>query len=161
MSYSSYHFVTHWKVRGGIHLVFEILRDGENYSQWWRPAYVSSRVVGLQGGHKVHCLVRAKLPYTLSFTMELAHEKPPYELELRATGELVGRGLWRLREAGELTEIEFQWDVRAEKTLVKWLSPILRPLFHWNHDWVMRMGQIGLQEEVERRGSLRISRPQH
>lgn len=156
--FADYRFVTHGKVEGPIRLVYDILKDGENYSQWW-PAFKSSRVVGLKGSHKIHSLVRARLPYTLSFTTELVRENPPTEIEIRATGELVGSGIWRLRETEEATEIEFEWDVRVEKPLIKWLTPILKPLFRWNHDWVMRVGEVCLQKEVERRGSLRISRP--
>lgn len=156
MSFADYHFITHWRVRGPIQLVYDILKDGEAYSQWWRPAYVSTRAVGPKA---IRALVRAKLPYTLDFTTEAVRENPPTELEIRASGELSGRGLWRLRQEGDWTAIEFYWDVRAEKFLVKLLSPLLKPLFRWNHDWVMRVGEEGLQREIEHRGSLRLARP--
>lgn len=156
MAIWDYHFITHWRVRGPIQLVYDILKDGEAYSQWWRPAYVSTRAVGPKA---IRSLVRAKLPYTLDFTTEAVRENPPTELEIRATGELSGRGLWRLRQEGDWTVIEFYWDVRAEKFLVKLLSPLLKPLFRWNHDWVMRVGEEGLQREIEHRSSLRLVRP--
>jgi len=148
MSTADYHFVTHWKVKGPIQTVFDILKDGESYSQWWQPAYVSTRVAGAK---KVRALVRAKLPYTLDFTTELVRESAPNEIEIKATGELAGTGLWRLSQIGDMTEIQFFWDVRAEKFLVKLLSPFLKPVFRWNHDWVMKVGEKGLQEEIERR----------
>ena len=147
MAFSDYHFVTHWRVRGPIQKVYEILRDGPGYFRWWRPAYVRSEEVGPK---KVESLVRAKLPYTLRFTTEVVRERPPDEFEIRATGELSGTGLWKLRQSGETTEIDFFWDVRAEKALVRWLSPVFKPLFRWNHDWVMKMGERGLQEQVDR-----------
>jgi hypothetical protein len=103
------------------------------------------------GLRKVRSLVRAKLPYTLNFTTELVRERPPHELEIKASGELVGTGLWKLNEKDGWTEIEFHWDVRAEKPLVRWLSFLLKPLFRWNHDWVMRVGERGLQGEINRR----------
>ncbi len=147
MAASDYHFVSYWRVRGPIRLVYDILKDGERYSQWWCPAYVSTRKVG---DKKVQSLVRAKLPYTLDFNTELVREDPPHELEIRATGELAGRGLWRLEENSGDVVVTFYWDVRAEKTLVKLLSPLLKPLFRWNHDWVMKVGEKGLQEEINR-----------
>jgi hypothetical protein len=148
MSSSDYHFVTHWKVRGPIRLVYDILKDGEHYDRWWRPAYVRTTVVGTK---KVRASVRAKLPYTLDFTTELVREDPPREFEIRATGELAGRGLWKLEEKDGFVAVTFYWDVRAEKFWVKILSPILKPLFKWNHDWVMRTGEAGLQGEIARR----------
>jgi hypothetical protein len=150
MAASDYHFVTHWKIRGPIRAVYDILKDGEGYSRWWKPAYVRTDVVGTR---KVRALVRARLPYTLDFTTELVREDPPREIEIRATGELAGRGLWRLAQEDGLVAVTFHWDVSAEKPLVKLLSPILKPLFKWNHDWVMRTGEKGLQTEIDRRYS--------
>ncbi len=156
MGLNDYHFVTHWRVRGPIQLVYDILKDGEGYSRWWRPAYVSTTSTG---DKKIRALVRARLPYTLDFATEPVRENPPFEFEIRSTGELSGRGLWKLRQEGEMTAVDFFWDVRAEKPLVKLLSPILKPLFKWNHDWVMKVGEKGLQQEIEHRSSLRLGRP--
>jgi len=142
-----YHFVTHWRVKGPIQKIYEILKDGRSYSRWWRPAYVSSEEVEPR---KIEALVRAKLPYTLRFTTEVIHEDPPHEFKIRASGELEGTGLWKLHQDGEMTEVTFFWDVRAQKTLVRWLSFLLKPLFIWNHDWVMKTGETALQAEVNR-----------
>ncbi|MBI3541040.1 MAG: polyketide cyclase, partial [Deltaproteobacteria bacterium] len=89
-----------------------------------------------------------KLPYTLTFTTELVREVPPREIEIKASGELAGRGLWRLEQKGEMAHITFLWDVRTERPLMRLLSPLLKPLFSWNHDWVMKTGEKALQEEV-------------
>lgn len=148
MSASEYHFITHWKVRGPIRLVYDILKDGEHYDRWWKPAYVKTSVAGAR---QVRALVRAKLPYTLDFTTELVREDPPREIEIRALGELAGRGLWKLEEKGDEVSVTFYWDVSAEKPLVKLLSPVLKPLFKWNHDWVMRTGEGQLRKEIIRR----------
>lgn len=147
MAFCDYHFVTYWKIRGRIETVFEILKDGPRYSAWWKPAYVKTEKVGSQ---KTLSLVRAKLPYTLSFTTELVREIPSTELEIRAAGELVGRGLWKLKQAGEVTEVVFYWDVQVAKPIVRWLSLFLKPVFRWNHDWVMKGGEEALQAEIHR-----------
>lgn len=154
MRAADYHFVTSWTIRGPVRLIFDILKDGENYCRWWRPAYVRTDRVGTK---KVRALVRAKLPYTLDFTTELVREDPPNEIEIRASGELSGRGLWRLEENSGDVVITFYWDVRARKPWVKFLSPVLKPLFRWNHDWVMRTGEGRLQAEIDRR--IRVSSP--
>ena len=152
MAFSDYSFVTHWRVRGPIQTVYDILKDGESYSQWWQPAYVSTRAVGTK---KVRSLVRAKLPYTLDFTTELVRENPPYEFEIKSTGELSGKGLWKLEESGDgMVNVTFFWDVRANKFWVRFLSPIFKRIFQWNHDWVMELGEKGLVKEIEYRLSL-------
>jgi hypothetical protein len=150
MSQHEYHFTTRWRVKGPIQVVYDILKDGPKYADWWRPAYRSSIKVGPE---KVASTVRAKLPYTLKFDTELIREQPPKELALRSTGELVGTGLWKLRQVDSYTEVDFIWDVSAEKPIIRRLSFLLKPLFNWNHDWVMKVGERGLQEEVNRRNS--------
>lgn len=148
MPSSDYHFITHWRVKGPIRTVFEILKDGKSYARWWTPAYVSSQEVEPK---KIEALVRAKLPYTLRFTTEMIHETPPHEFKIRAMGELEGTGLWKLKENGEATEVSFYWDVRANKVIVRWFSFVLKPFFAWNHDWVMNTGETALQAEINRR----------
>lgn len=146
MAFYDYSFVTHWKVRGPIRAVYAILKDGKNYSRWWRPAYLKSEEIA---PNRVQSLVRAKLPYTLIFTTEPVRENPPHEFEIRASGELAGTGLWKLRQEGEWTYAEFHWNVRAEKPLVRWLSFLLKPIFKWNHDWVMKTGEACLSQLIK------------
>lgn len=146
MSFFDYRFITHWRIRGPINLVYSLLKEGGNYSKWWGSAYKSSREVG-QNAFEV--LVRAKLPYTLRFTTELIDENPPYGFTLRATGELEGTGRWELNPQGETTEVIFYWNVRANKRIIRWFSFLLKPFFVWNHHWVMKEGEKGLQKEVD------------
>src|SRR5262249_19602043 len=134
-------------LRGSPERIFEILKDGPRYSQWWQPAYVETKKISEK---KVESLVRARLPYTLRFTTEWVREEKPREIEIRSQGELAGTGLWTLKQDGDFTEVQFFWDVRAEKPLVRWLSFILKPLFRWNHDWVMKTGEGCLQRELDR-----------
>lgn len=145
MAFHHYSFVTKWRIQGPIYKVYNILRDGKQYAHWWRPAYLLSEEIG-DGCIRVR--VRAKLPYTLVFETKPIRENPPYELEIQAFGELSGTGLWKLREEERWTLIEFHWNVRAEKPLVRWLSPFFKPIFKWNHDWVMRTGEACLQTKM-------------
>ena len=144
-----YHFVTHWKIHGPIELIYEVLKDGKNYSRWWNKNYLVSEELDSQ---TLRCIVRAFLPYTLTFTSQILSENPPHEFKISANGELIGTGLWRLQQNGSVTDIEFFWDVQAQKFLMRWLSFFLKPLFVWNHTWVMRQGELALKSEVEKRG---------
>jgi hypothetical protein len=62
----------------------------------------------------------------------------------RATGELTGTGRWRLFEQDGLTAILYEWNVATSKRWMTLLAPVLRPVFAWNHDVVMRWGGEGL-----------------
>jgi uncharacterized protein YqjF (DUF2071 family) len=149
MNEGAYHFVNHWRVRGAIDLVYDILRDGPRYAEWW-PAYRISEDVGPS---KTRVATQARFPpYALEFTAEIVREKRPSEIDIVASGHLSGSGKWRLEAAGPLeTDIVFYWDVDANRKVMVALAPILRPLFDWNHDWVMSQGERALQWELDRR----------
>lgn len=49
------------------------------------------------------------------------------------------------------TEATYVWTITAAKPLLKYLSPLLRPLFEWNHRWAMARGEEALREELKRR----------
>ena len=37
-----------------------------------------------------------------------------------------------------------EWNVEVRKVLVRRLTPVLRPLFAWNHGWAMARGLAGI-----------------
>ncbi len=43
-----------------------------------------------------------------------------------------------------MTAVVYEWNVHTTKAWMNLLSPIARPVFEWNHDWVMRNGAQGL-----------------
>jgi hypothetical protein len=69
---------------------------------------------------------------------------PPREIEIRAAGDLTGRGVWTLTPGPRGVHIRFDWRVTADRLLLRILSPLLRPLFRWNHTWCIRRAQEGL-----------------
>ena len=87
---------------------------------------------------------RSKLPYDLVFEAKTRTVEKPRLIEADAFGELAGRGRWRLFEQGGVTAVLYEWNVHTTKPWMKLLAPIARPVFEWNHDWVMRRGGEGI-----------------
>src|SRR5207245_2391637 len=83
-------------------------------------------------------------PYALAFDMRVVTVDRPCTMEGRASGELAGTGRWRLFEEDGVTAVLYEWDVATTRPWMNALSPLLRPAFVWNHDWVMRQGGEGL-----------------
>ena len=61
-------------------------------------------------------------------------------IEGRAEGELRGLGRWTLRADGAQTAVRYEWIVAVTKPWQRRLAPLLRPVFHWNHNVVMGWG---------------------
>jgi hypothetical protein len=93
---------------------------------------------------------RSKLPYELEFEMRTTRVAQPVLLEGEATGELAGTGRWRLLEqdgpstGAPVTVVTYEWNVATTKPWMNLLAPVARPVFAWNHDWVMGNGGEGL-----------------
>ena len=43
MATNEYHFVTHWRVRGTVAEVMEVISDAESLPRWWPAVYLEAR----------------------------------------------------------------------------------------------------------------------
>jgi hypothetical protein len=93
-------------------------------------------------------LTRGKLPYKLRWQAEIIEADRPISFVIRAIGDFDGRGVWSLQQQGNDVAIAFDWRLRAEKPLLRYLSFLFKPLFKWNHRWAMARGQEGLRAEI-------------
>jgi len=146
---------TDWLVSGSIEDVATILSEAERFPDWWPDVYLSVRVVEPGGpdgvGRRVALHTRGWLPYTLRWQGTLVEDRRPHGWTIEATGDLVGRGVWRLEQRGDLAAVRYDWQVAVEKPLLRPLTPILRPVYAANHRWAMARGLEGLNRELARR----------
>jgi hypothetical protein len=97
----------------------------------------------------VGCVTRhrfkGRLPYVLKLTSELVRVDPPRGFEAHVRGDISGRGVWTLTETARGVHVRFDWRVNADRPLLRLLTPLLRPLFRWNHNWAIRRAMEGLE----------------
>ena len=142
-----YRFLTTWLMECDRERVWEAIYDSEAWPGWWRGV---ERVVEIVPGDESgvgqvsRYTWRSKLPYELSFDMLTTRVERPRLLEGEASGELTGTGRWRLFEQDSVTAVTYEWNVGTTKRWMNLLAPIARPVFAWNHDWVMGNGAEGL-----------------
>ena len=145
---ANYSFVTPWNIVAAIEDVFEALMASERYPEWW-PSFVRYRSLtpGVTGvGAQAEQVVRSVLPYQLTYRTKTTKLDPPREVAYDAVGDLNGRGRFVLEPSAHGTSVTYYWDVATAKRLMNALSPFLRPLFMWHHNWVMRQGERGLNQ---------------
>jgi uncharacterized protein YndB with AHSA1/START domain len=147
---SEYEFLTTWCLEAPREPVWDAIWEAERWPEWWRGV-VGARIVTAGDeagvGQVARYTWRSRLPYDLEFEMTTTEVDKPHLLEGHAMGELAGIGRWRLFEQdGEVpvTAVVYEWNVSTAKPWMNVLAPIARPLFEWNHDWVMRNGGAGL-----------------
>jgi hypothetical protein len=128
-----------------------VLSRPEDYPRWWRGVYLSAKPLD-PSGKRVAVVAKGRLPYKLRFTIETLRTEKPSLIEFRATGDFVTDvSRWVLKPEGGGTAVTLEWNPRVEKPLVKFLSPILKSLFYWNHEWTMKRGQRQIVEYLDGR----------
>jgi uncharacterized protein YndB with AHSA1/START domain len=143
---AEYLFVDEWDVAAPLERVFDALADARTYPQWWTPIYrqVSSDGPPEVGGESRQRF-RAKLPYTLSMVSKIVRMEPPHKFEVDVDGDLRGHGVWTLTPENGNVHVRFDWHVHADRTIIRVLTPILRPVFRWNHSVAIRAAIRGLE----------------
>lgn len=155
MASHDYTFITRWRVRGRQEEVSRVLRDVEAFPRWWPSVYLDVREVRKGDergvGREVDLWTKGWLPYTLRWRLRVTESRGSAGFSLEATGDFVGRGVWRFEQDGEHVNVAYDWRIRAEKPLLRYLSFVLKPIFAANHHWAMAQGEESLKEELERR----------
>ena len=144
---AAYRFLTTWLLESPCQPVWDAIHDQVSWPSWWRGVEAADelRTGDPSGVGTVSRLVwRSRLPYEISFEVTTERVEPPHLMAGRAVGELTGTGTWRLFEVDGLTAVVYDWDVRTTKAWMNLLAPIARPVFEWNHDWVMARGGEGM-----------------
>lgn len=150
-----YRFVNTWRLRGDVAAVADVIGEPKGYQRWWPCAWLDYE--GIQRGDErgvggiFRYRVKGWMPYTLKLTFQVREVDLPRRLTVDASGDLVGRGTWTLRQDGDRVEVRYEWRVRADRWFIRRLSRLLKPLFRSNHFWVMRNGARSLQLELARR----------
>lgn len=149
----STHFdlISHWRIPASVDRVWAALADPEGWPHWW--SYVRTVRTLRRGDPSGVGSVRriqwsTRLPYDIVIEVEAVEAVRHERLRGRSRGQLRGEGIWLLRSAGDLTDVTYVWRVELAKPWMRWLAPLLAPVFRWNHDGVMRAGEAGLTRHL-------------
>jgi uncharacterized protein YndB with AHSA1/START domain len=144
---ADYAFLTTWLLESPCEPVWEAVYDQERWPQWWRGVEEAEPVRDgeANGIGTVSRLVwKSLLPYRVEFEVTTTRIEPLRLLEADAVGELSGVGRWRFYEQDGVTAVLYEWNVATSKAWMNLLAPVARPVFEWNHDWVMARGGEGI-----------------
>jgi uncharacterized protein YndB with AHSA1/START domain len=149
---AEYRFLTTWLIEAERERVWDAIYESERWPEWWRGVVEAERLadgdeagIGQVGRY----LWRSRLPYPVRFEITTTCVGRPHLLEGSAVGELEGTGRWRLFEQNDaarppFTAVLYEWNVTTTKAWMNLMAPVARPIFRWNHDWVMRNGGAGI-----------------
>ncbi len=148
---TDYNFLTVWKFEAPIDKIYNTVHDADNYHLWWKG---QSKVETIQRGDSLGVgavkkfRTKSVLPYSLTYTGTVQHVEPLIKVVGTTTGELEGTGTWIFAQTKGITTVEYYWIVKTNSALMNFLSPVMKPVFEWNHDVVMRWGAEGLAKYI-------------
>lgn len=149
MPATHFDLVSHWRLHAPIDRVWDALVDIESWPLWW-PYVRSVRLLRPARADGLGCQQRiewaTRLPYGLVIDVETIDLQKPELLRGRSTGQLQGQGIWLLRFEDGTTDVTYVYRVEPTTPWMRWLAPVLSPLFRWNHQGVMRAGRDGLAQ---------------
>ncbi|MCZ2440907.1 MAG: SRPBCC family protein [Burkholderiales bacterium] len=148
MKSTCFELVSHWQIRSPVQRVWDAIADPDAWPRWWPYVRrVSTLAAGGPGGVGSRRRIEwaTRLPYRIVIEVENLESVAPQRLRARACGQLEGEGLWLLRARDEHTDVTYVWRVEVTSRWMRWLAPLLAPVFRWNHNGVMRAGEAGLR----------------
>ena len=133
MSANEYHFVTRCRVEGTVQEVSDVLGEATSLPRWWPSVYLAVQEIERGGengvGRVVELHTKGWLPYTLHWFFRVTESRRPFGFSLQAWGDFEGSGVWTFAEDGRFVDITYDWRIRAEKPLLRYLSFVLKPIF--------------------------------
>jgi hypothetical protein len=142
--------------------VYDVLARGELLPQWWKGVYLEAERLTPgetpQVGAKLRAKVRGFLPFTLNFVVEAVELERPRKVAVRTYGDLDGAWRATLTQRGDDVHVALLFEVRIDRPGMRFLAPLLRPLFALNHYWTTPRGEKGLREYLQARRSDRDHR---
>ena len=149
-----FRFDESWEIPGAtVDEVYAVLADGELLPLWWKGVYFEAKRLSGSGapktGDKLKARARGALPYELNFILEAAVLEPGRRVVVKSTGDFDGLWSATLSPQGGGVHVDIVWEVTVLRPVLKFLSPVLRPAFAWNHRWTTPRGERGLREYLE------------
>lgn len=144
---AEYSFLTTWLLDCDRERVWEAIHDQKSWPSWWQGVeQVNELDPGDEDGLGSHSRLtwRSRLPYDLVFEARTTRVERPHLIEADAVGELTGTGRWRIYEEAGTTLVIYEWNVRTTRAWMNLMAPVARPIFAWNHNWVMARGGEGV-----------------
>lgn len=158
---NEYAFVTTWHVPATANEIAAVLGDAPGLTRWWPSVYLKVTELAPGDGRGIGKVVdlhtKGWLPYTLKWRFTVTESDPPHGFALTAKGDFVGRGIWTITpeavaaDGSPMTAVTYDWRISAEKTVLRRLSLVMKPIFSANHHWAMARGEESLRLELARR----------
>ena len=148
-------FIDEWDVDAPQEIVFDAVADSRTYQEWFTVPSIEIDAEGPpEMGRITRARFKARLPLTFELTTRIVRLDRPHELDIEVEGDLGGKAVWTFTPHDGRVHVTFDWRSYPKRRLLRYLTPILRPLFRWNHRMAMRQCKRNLEPFARRQAGL-------
>jgi hypothetical protein len=116
-----------------------VLVRTDQFPEWW-PWLRELSGDGLVPGGRSACVVRAPIPYTLRFTVEIRELVPGRMVDAVVEGDLAGPARLEVGPAPAGSVVRLAWEMELCRPVLRAAAHFGRPVMEWGHDWVVATG---------------------
>jgi uncharacterized protein YndB with AHSA1/START domain len=144
---TNYDFTSIWHCSAPPQAVLDVLVRPEQWRLWWpglKQVHVMNDVQG--PGAQAELLWHSIAAYELVTRITVTDYQPGQRVVFTSHGDLQGIGTCTISTEDGGTRLVFHWHVETTRMWMNILAPILKPLFRYCHNRIMRAGEQGLQQ---------------
>jgi uncharacterized protein YndB with AHSA1/START domain len=148
---ADFELITDWHIGADIYAVWQALNHPDYWPRWWPyvRAVEKLRAGDAEGlGSLYRIEWTSRLPYDITFEVETVEVVRYERIRGLARGQLNGQGVWELSPDESSTRVRYTWRVSLTEPWMRRLRFVATPIFRWNHNAVMRAGEIGLARHL-------------
>jgi hypothetical protein len=134
-----YNFVSLWTFEGEEEKLWSILMDIHSWPKWWTGM---RKVVQLSKNS--YCITVGYFFYKLTYTVVVVRKSRSKSMNLTSTGDLSGVGKFLIKRQSGNVVVKFEWNVKANKGLMRRSEFLLHPFFRFAHNIIVEWGAKGL-----------------
>jgi uncharacterized protein len=148
---AKFHLVSVWEIESPLPPVWGAMFAFEDWPSWWKGVLdvkVLQRGDAHRVGFQTEQTFESVLPYKLKFKTTVERVEPMSLIQVKSEGDLEGTGLMQFAVRNGRTTFQLNWDISPTSLWMRLLTPILRPVFTWNHGVLMEQGSQGLAQKL-------------
>ncbi len=123
----------------------------DQFESWWGwLREFRTEQGGLVAGNVLHGTIIPPVPYRLRLDVRLERCDRPLLVDATVDGDLSGRAVLRLQDAGDGTRVAVAWSLEMRSVPLRVAARVAYPLLRWGHDRVVEMAVAGFRRRALR-----------
>lgn len=128
-----------WRFDVSASELWSVLSRTDDFPRWWTWLH-RFESDGLVEGTTARCLVRAPVPYSFTFELDVVCVVPERLVETSVHGDMDGDARLEIVADGPACDARISWQLEMSDRLLRNAAVFARPLLVWGQQWIVDTG---------------------